>query len=455
MTQPEPRVLIVGLGPGDPSLRTLAVQRALESADRIILRTRVHPGLQELVSDPRVSDCDDLYQQGETFTEIYDAIARRVIAATDEARLVAYAVPGHPRFGERTVPLVEAAAADHRLPVAVLDGVSFVDASLNAIKCDALQSGLQIADAELLAAAGDAEPFAAGLLAVDPVRPLLVAQLYNPELATRVKIALTQVYPDEHAILLLQAAGDANDARIDALTLRTLDRADVDHLTSMWVPPLASLNAYRSPETLLRIVAHLRTPNGCPWDRKQTYATLRDAILEEAHETVDAIDEQDFDSLSEELGDLQLLIAMQSQIAAEAGDFQIEDVFEGINRKLIRRHPHVFGTVSATTPDEVIVTWESVKADERAASQTSEAVLEPIDRLPRSMPVTRKAAELLAPRVTLRPPSDATEGDQLLAAIKNLLAKGIDPERALEASLREALANGEASAPHDENRLTS
>lgn len=455
MTRLGPRIVIVGLGPGDPSLRTLAAQRALECADRIILRTRVHPGLQDLASDSRVSDCDDLYQEGETFTEIYDAIVRRVIAATEEAPLVAYAVPGHPRFGERTVPLLEAAAAERQLPVTVLDGVSFVDASLNAIKSDALQNGLQIADAELLAMAGDVEPFGAGLLKVDPVRPLLVAQLYNHELAARVKIALTRVYPDDHAILLLQAAGDASLAKIDALAIRTLDRADVDHLTSMWVPPLAPLNAYRTPETLQRIVAHLRTPNGCPWDRKQTYATLRDAILEEAHETVDAIDEQDIDSLSEELGDLQLLIAMQSQIAEEAGDFQIEDVFEGINRKLIRRHPHVFGTASAITPEEVIVTWESVKAEERAVNQASEPAPEPLDRLPRSMPVTRKAAELLAPRVTLRSPSDASEGDQLLSAIRNLLAKGIDPERALEASLRRALATDASSTQQDETRLSS
>jgi len=442
MTPPEPKIVIVGLGPGDPSLRTLAAEKALQGADRIVLRTRIHPGLEDLRDDPRVTDCDDLYQVGESFATVYGAISDRVIALARSAGTVVFAVPGHPRFGERSVALVEAVAAEQGFAVEVLDGVSFVDASMNALQLDVLPSGLQIADAEALAAAGDAEPFGSGLLGVDPARPLLVAQLYNRDVAARVKLALSRVFPDEHPVILLRAASVASEKHyLHHLRLCELDRIDVDHLTSLWVPALAHLAAYRSPETLLRIVAHLRTPEGCAWDRKQTYSTLRDAILEEAHETVDAIDDRSVDALVEELGDLQLLVAMQAQIAEEAGDFRIEDVFETINRKLIRRHPHVFGDVSANTPEEVIATWESVKADERAAKQTDEVVADPVARLPRSMPITRVAAELLAPRVTLGPPQDATEGDELLTAIEKLLARGTDPERALAASLRRALAS--------------
>jgi tetrapyrrole methylase family protein/MazG family protein len=364
-----------------------------------------------------------------------------VISLASEPGSFVYAVPGHPRFGERTVPLVESLAAALGLAVEVLDGVSFVDASLNVLHLDPLLNGLQIADAELLASAGDAEPFGSGLLGVDPARPLLVAQVYNQEVAARVKLALSRVFPDEHAVVLVHAASDASEEILQQLRLCELDRVYVAHLTSLWVPPLAALEAYRSPETLLRIVAHLRTPDGCPWDRKQTYASLRDAILEEAHETVDAIDDHRAEALVEELGDLQLLVAMQAQIAEEAGDFRIEDVFEAINLKLIRRHPHVFGDVSAKTPEEVIVTWENVKAEERAANQAIANVSDVFAKLPRSMPVTRKAAELLAPRVTLGPAQDSTEGDELLAAIEKLLARGVDPERALEMSLRRRLAS--------------
>jgi tetrapyrrole methylase family protein / MazG family protein len=445
MTFRQPRIVIAGLGPGAASLRTVAVQRALDSADEIILRTRIHPGLGDLASDPRVSDCDDLYQRGETFADIYVVIAQRVVQKAREGGSVVYAVPGHPRFGERTVPLVEAAASANGISVDVLEGVSFVDVSLAAVKADALQNGLQIADAEHLASVVDVEPFAAGLLAVDPTRSLLVAQLYNQEVAARLKLALTRVYPDEHPVTVIQAAQFSGQASVLTIALHALDRVDIDHLTSLWVPPLGSLDAFRSPETLLRIVAHLRTPNGCPWDRKQTHATLRDAILEEAHETVDAIDELRTDALVEELGDLLLLIAMQAQIAEEAGDFRIEDILEGVNRKLIRRHPHVFGTASATTPDDVIVTWERVKADERASKPTAESNRNPVDRLPRSMPATRKAVELLAPRINLRSPDDPASGEQLLEAVSALIAKGLDPERALEASLKRMLACGETS----------
>ena len=440
MTALESEIVVVGLGPGDRSLRTLAVQEALDGAEHIVLRTRIHPGLEDLRDDPRVIDCDDIYQQGENFATVYRAIADRVISIALEAGSVVYAVPGHPRFGERSVALIESVAAEREVTVEVLDGVSFVDASMNTLHIDALLSGLQIADAEAIASAGDAEPFGSGLLGVDPARPLLVAQLYNEELTARVKLALSRVFPDEHPVVLLHAAGTTSEERLHHLRLCELDRIHVAHLTSLWVPAIASLDAFRSPETLLRIVAHLRTPDGCPWDRKQTYSTLRDAILEEAHETVDAIDDHRVDALVEELGDLQLLVAMQAQIAEEAGDFRIEDVFEAINRKLIRRHPHVFGDVSAITPEEVIVTWESVKAEERA-EKAVQPVVDPLARLPRSMPITRVASELLAPRVTLHPPRDASDGDDLLKAIEQLLAKGIDPERALEASLRRALAN--------------
>ena len=423
MTALESEIVIVGLGPGDRSLRTLAVQEALDGAEHVVLRTRIHPGLEDLRDDPRVIDCDDIYQQGENFATVYRAIADRVISLALEAGSVVYAVPGHPRFGERTVALVESVAAEHGVAVEVLDGVSFVDASMNALQIDALPCGLQIADAEALASAGDAEPFGSGLLGVDPARPLLVAQLYNAEIAARVKLALSRVFPDEHPVVLLHAAGDASEERLHHLRLCELDRIHVAHLTSLWVPALASLDAFRSPETLLRIVAHLRTPDGCPWDRKQTYSTLRDAILEEAHETVDAIDDHRVDALVEELGDLQLLVAMQAQIAEEAGDFRIEDVFEAINRKLIRRHP----MSSATSRPSPLKRSSSPGRASRRKNEPKkpfEPVVDPLARLPRSMPITRVAAELLAPRVTLHPPRDASDGDDLLTAIEAIARQG-------------------------------
>lgn len=461
MNDAEPRIVIVGVGPGARDLRTIGTQKALDAADRIILRTRIHPGLDDLRGDPRVSDCDDLYQSATAFASLYDAVAERVLAGAREGGTTIFAVPGHPRFAERTVALIERRAGALGIPVEVLDAVSFVDTAVNAAGIDPVADGLQIVDAEELASVLAREPYAAGLIGVNPARPLLVAQLYNPEIAAAVKLALSRLYPDEHPVTLLRGAGaeEGSDARPHPL--RELDRQAVDHLTTLWAPPLAPLEATRSAETLPRIVARLRAPGGCPWDREQTHASLRGALLEEAYETVDAIDQGDDAGLAEELGDLLLLVMMHAQIAEEAGVFQIEDVYEGINRKLVRRHPHVFGDVTATTPDAVVTTWEGVKAAERAEKGEPAPERSRYERLPRAMPALRKAVELVAPRETLGPAMDPDAGAPLLAAVLDLIGQGFDPESVLEAALRrhaETIVQRESARPttgkseHEEGR---
>jgi tetrapyrrole methylase family protein/MazG family protein len=448
MRTPSSGIVIVGLGPGDPNLRTVGTQQALDQADAIILRTRVHPGIADLASDPRVSDCDDLYTSSCRFEELYPAIANRIVSRALAGGRVVYAVPGHPRFAERTVPLVEALSREHGIPVETLDAVSFVDSVLGVVNADPIERGLQLVDAVHLADTLNKEPFSAGLLGIDPVRPVLIAQVYNHSTLVAVKLALGRLYPDDHLVTLIRGAGIPGEAAVHEVPLHEFDRLQADHLSALWVPPLAPLDAARSADTLTRIVARLRAPDGCPWDREQTHESLRNAILEEAYEAVDAIDQNDNSSLAEELSDLLLLVAMHAQIGEEERAFQIEDVYESINRKLIRRHPHVFGTVEAKTPSAVISTWEGVKAKERAEKSTPSSERR-IDRLPRAMPATRKAIELLAPHATLDAPDDDRCGDDLLTVIKGLIDRGIDPERALESALRRW-----ADAMDDERRVT-
>lgn len=434
-----PSIVIVGLGPGDPGLRTVGTQQILDEADRIILRTRVHPGLEDLKDDPRVSDCDDLYAAAADFDELYPAIAARVIETAIESGSVVFAVPGHPRIGERSVPMVESSARGAGIPVDVRTAVSFVDAVISEAATDPLVNGMQIADAENLALAVESEPFSAGQLGIDPARGLLIGQIYNRHLASSVKIALGRLFPDDHPVLVVTAASAPDAAAAVAqVRLHELDRIAANHLTSAIVPPLPSLEAFGSADTLTRIVARLRAPGGCPWDRTQTHTSLRDSILEEAYETVDAIDAGDAAGLMEELGDLSLLVAMHAQLAEEDGTFRIEDVFAGISRKLIRRHPHVFGDVEAVTSAAVIATWEEVKAAERRSTGTPEA-RHPVDALPRSMPALRKVVEVFAPRTTLHGPPDDQTGQALLAATRHLIEQGIDPERALERALRSSV----------------
>ena len=139
---------------------------------------------------------------------------------------------------------------------------------------------------------------------------------------------------------------------------------------------------------------------------------------------------------------------MHAQIAEEDGAFRIEDIYEGINRKLIRRHPHVFASVMAHTPEDVVKTWEGVKAAERAEKGESGAEPNPIDRLPRAMPAMRKVVEVIAPRTTLQADVNVDSGDHLLAAIEWLIGRGIDPERALEKSLRRFIEKRDLNNKH-------
>ena len=123
-------------------------------------------------------------------------------------------------------------------------------------------------------------------------------------------------------------------------------------------------------EKFCGIIEKLRAPDGCPWDRKQTAETMRKSLLEEAQEAVDAIDNKDEDNLKEELGDVLLVAAMIAQIKAEEGKFTMADVLSGVNDKLIRRHPHIFGDAKASTPEEVLKLWNQVKAEEKKAKKS-------------------------------------------------------------------------------------
>jgi tetrapyrrole methylase family protein/MazG family protein len=122
---------------------------------------------------------------------------------------------------------------------------------------------------------------------------------------------------------------------------------------------------------LVRVMARLRAPGGCPWDAEQTHSSLAKHLLEETHEVLDAIDSRDPESLRDELGDLLLQVVFHAELAREAGEYDVDGVAEGVVRKLIRRHPHVFGDVEVASADEVLVNWEKIKADERTRARSA------------------------------------------------------------------------------------
>jgi len=173
--------------------------------------------------------------------------------------------------------------------------------------------------------------------------------------------------------------------------------------------------------TLVELMAALRAPEGCPWDRKQTHESLKPYLLEETYEVLEILDRQDRDKLPEELGDVLLQVLFHSQIASEAGSFTIEDVLEQLADKLIRRHPHVFKNGAADqvpmNADQVVMRWEDIKRTERQSSGRPDSVL---DGVPQTLPSLLRAYQLQAraARVGFDWTHDAKGFDQVLGKIE-------------------------------------
>ncbi|MEX1047555.1 MAG: nucleoside triphosphate pyrophosphohydrolase [Actinomycetota bacterium] len=200
---------------------------------------------------------------------------------------------------------------------------------------------------------------------------------------------------------------------------------------------------------LIRVMARLRAPGGCPWDREQDHRSLAKHLLEETHEVIDAIDSDDAGRLRDELGDLLLQVVFHAEIAREEGEYDIDDVAEGIVRKLIRRHPHVFGDAEVDSAGEVLVNWERIKSEEKGEHGVEHDIPKTLPALARASKVQRRAAgsgfewrTKDAAMAKLREevgeldgasPENAEEelGEVLFAAAAVARSLGVDPESAL------------------------
>ena len=373
-----PGITLLGLGPGDPNQLTREAWGVLSSADEIYLRTRQHPTVNGLPSSIKIHSFDDLYEDGESFDEVYAAITQKILELGRRSQGVIYAVPGHPFVAESTCPEIARLARDEGLDVRVVEAVSFLEPTFSALGLDPYPR-LTLFDALTL---GQAH-----VPAFAPDKPVLIAQIYSRLVASEVKSTLNAIYPDEHPVRLIHAAGTKNQI-VEDIALYEIDcSAHIGLLTSLYVPSLGEGTSF---ESFQEIVAHLRAPDGCPWDKEQTHETLRKHLLEESYEAIAAIDSGDFDSMREEFGDLLLQIMLNSQIASEEGEFTVNDVVKGIYDKIIRRHPHVFGDVKVDGVDGVLQNWEKLKQKERKDRKEEKGML---DGVPLSLPALSQAQE--------------------------------------------------------------
>ena len=195
---------------------------------------------------------------------------------------------------------------------------------------------------------------------------------------------LARLYPEGHRARRIP---DGSELLVEALTDAALVAND------WYVPPLQAVENLGSPHGMAAISARLRAPDGCPWDRKQTHASLRPFVLEEAYETVDAIERGGAADLAEELGDLFLQIVLHAQLAAEEGSFDLVDVYRTLGAKIVRRHPHVFGDVEANSAEQVLRNWESIKARERSDAGREPSAFAGIARALPALPASREIQE--------------------------------------------------------------
>lgn len=354
------KIKIVGLGAGDLAQLPLGVYRAIKNAKSLFLRTKEHPVIKELEEEGLTfTSFDAIYEKHDQFEEVYEEICMFLLEAASNEDIT-YAVPGHPLVAERTVQLLLEQATEHSVSIEIGGGQSFLDGLFQSLKIDPID-GFQLLDGTALKKEE-----------IELKHHIIIGQVYDRFIASEVKLTLMEMLPYDYDIYIVTAAGSKEES-IQQVPLFELDREmELSNLTSIYVPPVTDETLlYKKFAKLREIIAELRGPNGCPWDKKQTHETLKKYLIEETYELIEAINEDDIDHMIEELGDVLLQVLLHAQIGEDDGYFSIDDVIEGLSQKMIRRHPHVFGHVKAHTEADVLRNWQAIKQEEKGLVETS------------------------------------------------------------------------------------
>ncbi len=337
----------------------------------IILRTEISDAAR-ILKDSNVNyvTLDDVYDRAQDFDSLDSMLAKEVISKAENNDVV-YVVPGSAVAGDGSVKEVLKRCDD----VKILWGEAPEYALLAQLTDADVSNGYTVIPAACLEE---------GMYS--PRLPLILTAVDNEYLLRDLKILLSEEYGDEHDVYI----GDSKS--FSKIKIYEIDRTEkVDHNTMIYVPPKTERARYDSFE-LLHAVKKLRSPEGCPWDREQTHISLKRYLLEECAEVLEAIDGGDMHELMDELGDVLLQVLLHASIAGERGEFFMRDIEDNLTRKLIRRHPHVFGEANAETSDEALKQWDAIKHDEKEdKSHTSK-----LESVPKSMTALMRAQKVLS-----------------------------------------------------------
>jgi len=381
-------IYIIGLGPSTEKYLTMETIEILkDGSKKLYLRTEVHPIVDYLKkSGIEYKSFDNLYDESDSFDGIYEDLVRELIELSKKDDIV-YAVPGNPFVAEDSVSLLLQEAKNENIEVKVFPALSYLDVVHSVLDINSFENLLIIDSINLRASH------------LRKSIPTLLIQLYSQHVASEVKLELMEVYPDTYPITVISSAGIPEKEKIEEIPLYKLDRLDsLNHLTCAYIKanqfPLADedmeISGNTQIERLINIVSYLRSPNGCPWDKKQTHESLKRYIIEEAYEVLEAIDSGNKDFLKDELGDLLLQVVLQSQLASEENVFDFEDVAENLSEKLLARHPHIFANYEGiNTPSDVRELWEKIKNKEKDKDSKSY-----LSEIPKSLPALMKADKI-------------------------------------------------------------
>lgn len=371
-------IVIVGLGPAGANSLTREAWDWLVQSKEIWARTRYHPVFSELPENLTVHSFDSEVEY--EFSDVIAEIAKKIINIAQEQGAVTYVVPGSPFIAEETIRQIMKQLEGSNIPVRVIDGMSFLEPVCSALGIDphpklVLTDSLYLASLEI--------PFFPASV------PALISNLRPGLEANDLKLTLMNNYPDEYPVKLIHNAG-LPDELVEEIPLHQIDQSlHTGLMSTLYVPARESGRAF---EDFQQIIARLRAPDGCPWDRKQTHLSLRPYLLEESYEVLEALDQENSEHLVEELGDLLLQIVLHAQIATEEQDFNMTDIVAGISEKIIRRHPHVFTELEVDSVEGVLNNWEQIKAEERKNNGQERKSM--LDGIPNALPALTQADQI-------------------------------------------------------------
>ncbi len=426
------QIYILGFGCAGRSEVTLGTIDTLKNSDAVYVRTMQHPAAVILDEfNIKYTSFDEIYDGSETFDDVYEKIADTVTSSPED--VVSYIVPGSAVFAEKAVQLIIKKAS---CPVKIVPAVSFLDGIFASLKMDAIES-FKLIDALDM---HDSKP--------DVSTTNIIAQVYDRDIASDVKLELMKYYDDEFDVHVIIGAA-ADDEKIITVPLCEMDYVEeIDHLTSVVVPPALGNSGAGAFDSLYWVIKALRGENGCDWDKAQTHESLIKYLIEESYEFIDAVKNSDPYGMCEELGDVLLQIVLHCAIAEEEGEFSLNDVIREETKKMIRRHPHVF------SEDKHHTDWDEIKKEEHSYKNTTQSMTE----IPKSFPATiyadkiqSKAAkvgfdfddafqamdklyeEIDEVKEAVKENSGIMEecGDMLFAAVNVVRLAGVDPYEAL------------------------